>query len=225
MSERPIIDLQKSLGSQSNIWEAFRAYKSIGKKNHNSYYSIIFALFLAILFLLPLFISTPNETSLSYKALGSLADILFSYSVGITGFLIAGVAILVSINDKELFIIMAKTPYQNKDKSYSKYSQFQFMFFSLIISLVYHLSLLAFAVFVKFFTSGGAFLIVAMSSIVPVHETVQYSINATLVVFLAWLFVRCLLLVKSSIWNVYQMVVLTVLWANHQTTQNTNQPK
>ena len=213
---KPIIDLQKSLGSQNNIWEAFRAYNNIGKSNKNSYVSIIFTLLLFVLFLFPLLFSVPSKVMLSFEALGGLSNILFSYSVGITGFLIAGVAILVSINDKELFIIMAKTPYQNKDKSYSEHSQFQFMFFSLIIALVYHLILLALAVSFKFFTSDGAFLISSINSLIPIHDTVQYCANSVLAIFLVWLFIRCLLLVKSSIWNVYQMVVLTVLWADHQ---------
>ena len=217
MSEKPIINLQESLGAQVKIWDAIKAYKTIGKSNKNSYFALVFALVFFGLFLLPLLLSTDGRLTLSYNALNGLSGILFSYSVGITGFLIAGVAILVSINDKKLFITMARTPYKKKDGNYSKYSQFQFMFFSLIVALVYHLLLLAIAVIFKFFTSEGSFLITALSSQCwTVSETIQYCINSFFVIAMAWLFVRCLLLVKSSIWNIYQMVVLTVLWADHQ---------
>ena len=164
-----------------------------------------------------------NGAALSHHAINGLSEIFFSYSVGITGFLIAGVSILVSVNDKDLFIKMAETKYKQVDNSYSKYSQFQFIFFSLIVTLAYHLILLTSTVLLKFVTAEGAFFIAWIENVIIFSDSEIYFINCILLTLLAWLFTRCLLLVKSVIWNIYQMIVLTILWANHVKNNDNNQ--
>ena len=220
MENRLIPHLDVSLGAQTSVWAAIRAYSKIRKQEFNLVISLIVP---AVILVLAIFSSDKHldAAASSYNAVNSLADIFFTYSVGITGFLIAGVSILVSVNDKDLFIIMAKTKYKQFDGNYSQYSQFQFIFFSLIVALSYHLILLSVTVLLKFLTSEGVFLTVSIQCVLDFSEPVIYFINCSALAALAWLFTRCLLLVKSVIWNVYQMVVLTILWADHVQTEAT----
>lgn len=219
MPDNAIIDLEKSLGAQTTVWQAWRAFQKIKKSKFNFAISLIIPVIILVLAVFS-FEAISNGGLVSYKSVNSLSSIFLGYSVGITGFLIAGVSILVSVNDKDLFIVMAKTKYKQNNKTYSQYSQFQFIFFSLIVALSYHLILLSTSVFLNFITSEGAFLTSWFQQFFHPSDSSVYFINCGVISLMAWLFIRCLLLVKSVIWNIYQMIVLTILWADHKSNKS-----
>jgi hypothetical protein len=129
----------------------------------------------------------------------------------ILGFLIAGFTVFVTITKPGVFAAMARKEYEDTGESYLKYNLSAFM-----LAFVHYLAYLAFCLlFVYFGQPNGPITSLALwvaLQIFPAHID-----GYAVILMIAAVFVACwtwylVMLLKSFIFNVYQVVVTSVRW-------------
>lgn len=211
--------LSNNIREQKNLWEVYKCQKELGDSKFNkiTFWAVI--LLLALLLFLG-FLFTEESTNASFDFLKNISRVSFSYAVAIVGLLVAGLAILISSDSDNLFLALASTL-----RKKSTITEFQFIFFNFLISIIYHLYLLATSIIAVLLLEDGYFLIEALSKFFRLTPTWAYIINSVLILGFAVLFARCILTLKSFIWNLYQSVILTVLWQDHKVQKNKEKEK
>jgi hypothetical protein len=185
-----------------DIYSASRGKLSLNRFNN---YSTLF-----VGGLLVAYVSTTSEDSSTIAAkLQHLAELGFSFSAGILGFLIAGFTIFATVSDKELFIQMAK---HSHDKSGLNYLKFNF--FTLMNVFILYTGFAVACLLVILFggTSGFiATILKFLSSDVfyPLAKRIATGVGfAGLGTSLFYL----LMLLQSFIFNIYHIVMTGIAW-------------
>lgn len=129
----------------------------------------------------------------------------------ILGFLIAGFTVFVTVTKPGVFSAMAKKEYAKSGQSYLKYNLSAFM-----LAFSHYVAYLALCVLLVYFGQpNGPLTQIAkwLSSLGSCNISVSYNalISACAVAFACWTWYLIMLL-KSFIYNVYQVVVTSVRW-------------
>lgn len=129
----------------------------------------------------------------------------------ILGFLIAGFTVFVTVTKPGVFSAMAKKEYDKTGQSYLKYNLSAFM-----LAFSHYVAYLALCVLLVYFGQpNGPLTQIAkwLSSLGTCNTSVAYHtlVSACAVAFACWTWYLVMLL-KSFIYNVYQVVVTSVRW-------------
>ena len=129
----------------------------------------------------------------------------------ILGFLIAGFTVFVTVTKPGVFSAMAKKEYAKSGQSYLKYNLSAFM-----LAFSHYVAYLALCVLLVYFGQpNGPFTQIAkwLSSLGTYDKSVSYNalVSACAIAFACWTWYLVMLL-KSFIYNVYQVVVTSVRW-------------
>lgn len=129
----------------------------------------------------------------------------------ILGFLIAGFTVFVTVTKPGVFSAMAKKEYCKTGQSYLKYNLSAFM-----LAFSHYIAYLALCVLLVYFGQpNGPLTQIAkwLSSLGVYNTTISYNslVSACAIAFACWTWYLVMLL-KSFIYNVYQVVVTSVRW-------------
>ena len=140
------------------------------------------------------------------KLLSQIAEIGFTLTAAILGFLIAGFSIFASITRPEIFAGLAKL--DHKDTGLSR---LQFIFFNFLLVFIHYLAFLAMSIVLQLVLPLAPALVAALSPHVPsVTVFVWWSAVGFVAVLLGWL-TFLIMLLKSFIWNIYQAVLIVIV--------------
>lgn len=167
------------------------------------------SVFAAVVFLLGtnVWFGEPIE---SYTALvdgvKEIADIGFTFTTAILGFLISGFAIFAGISKPDVLILLAKANHGKHD-----ISELQFIFFNFMLVFIHYLVFMIACVLVKATTFDDGPLGRTVTIIYEADRNAGWAfISVIFALLFAWLIFASLLL-KSFIWNLYQAVLITIL--------------
>jgi len=135
-----------------------------------------------------------------------IADIGFTFTTAILGFLIAGFAIFASITKPSVFILLAQIDHTKGD-----ISRLQFIFFNFLFVFIHFLLFLMACVLVKVMLYSNGPLSGGLRAVAEVYrQFIILGASLGFAVFAGWL-VFLFMLLKSFIWNMYQAVLVTIV--------------
>jgi len=198
---------QDDLQSEHSVWDAVKESRKLVTPRIN-YYIRCFAIILggaAALWGLYEVDNIPNKSLISL--ISWISSGLFTLTVGIIGFLIAGFSIFVTLANRTVLIELAQSEYEN-----TGLSSFKYLFFSFLIVFVYYIAALV-IVFVV-----GAFAQIAWDlALIPISLNDANRLNIV-VVFTLWIiFVELVIRLKSFVWTVYSSFISQILVADFLT--------
>lgn len=156
-------------------------------------------------------------------ALRKYAEVGLSFSTSILGFLIAGFTVFVTVTKLDIFVTMAKVEYESSGESYLKYNLVQFM---LVFS--HYIAYLFVCIFLALFAQQQGLLSILIGKALNASDYAwkvsliyKAPVSLALVAFGAWS-IYLVLLLKSFVYNTYQVITTTVRWELES--QNANKP-
>jgi len=164
----------------------------------------LYVIFIAIyIFKRSWFASSNDIQKFVEIATGSLIGVYAS----LLGFVLAGFAIIISMFSREVFLILAKV--KKKDR---EVSEFKFIYFSFI----YTLFVFGIGLFLSFFL----FILTVEDGLVEVFQARAVKTSDVFLISLAFVvvgwFIYSLLLLKTLVWNLYQLVLTGLLTAKEK---------
>ena len=151
------------------------------------------------------------EPSKLFAQFRRLVEVDFTFATSVLGFLIAGFTVFVTVTKLDIFVEMAKREYETTGESYLKYNLNAFML-AFVHYIAFVFACLCFQIFGQ---SGGpaAYLLGILTGLSPEHAVlVRGTVAGVLFTCMCgWTFYVVLLL-KSFIFNTYQVVTTLVRW-------------
>jgi preprotein translocase subunit SecY len=140
-----------------------------------------------------------------------VVELDFAFATSILGFLVAGFTVFVTITKVDIFVEMAGREYEATGESYLKYNLNAFM-----LAFVHYVAFVFVCLSVQLFgQSGGpaAYLLEVATSISPQFTPVaRGSVAGALFTLMCAWSVYVVLLLKSFIYNTYQVLTTVVRW-------------
>lgn len=137
----------------------------------------------------------------------SWADAGIGFGSQVLGFLIAGFTIFATLSKPQLFIDLS-----HAQKKGTQVSQLKFMFFNFLMVFIHYVAFLWLCVFIKLFGQEGGATTKLLSWALKNHEWGKALVLNILFIGMGFWFVNILILLKSFVWNVYQSVILSILY-------------
>lgn len=204
-------DITKEIGLL-DIYKASRSRLPSNKINNLST--------LAIFVMLIVYAVASTESSVSLlETTRKWAEVGFSFSAGILGFLIAGFTIFATVSDKSLFITMAKVRHEKSGLSYLKYN-----FFALMYVFIAYLGFAILCLLIQLLGGTSGFISIMTKLISGKKyflETKRILTSISIVVVGTWFFYS-LMLLQSFIFNVYHIVMTAIRWEVEKDNQDQN---
>lgn len=174
-----------------------------------------------IIFILSaLYLYTTWDKKNSFEIFSSTLDFGASIVPSILGFLIAGFTVFVTITKPGVFSLMAKKEFENTGQSYLKHNLSAF-----ILAFVHYLSYLSMVFIIKVFVIKNPIFSTALSLLknecIDLKKFIIIIFTATLISWTWYL----IMLLKSFIYNVHQIVVTSVRWELDNESTSDNQSK
>ena len=148
---------------------------------------------------------------MSLLSIAGAVQIDFAFATSILGFLVAGFTVFVTITKVDIFVEMAKREYEVTGESYLKYNLNAFM-----LAFVHYIAFVFICFCVQIFgQSGGpaACMLELATSFSPrFAPVVRAGVASTLFTLMCAWSVYVVLLLKSFIFNTYQVVTTVVRW-------------
>jgi hypothetical protein len=206
-------ELTKEVGLL-DVYKASRSKLSRSRINNFSTILVFSALFIYAIF--------SSETSAQLlEKIRKWAELGFSFSAGILGFLIAGFTIFATVSDKSLFTEMARQPKGNTGLSYLKYN-----FFALMYVFIVYLSFAILCLLIQLFGGTSGFLSIMLKFMAGdfYFEDVKRVISGFGVIVVGTWFFYCLILLQSFIFNIYHIVMTAIRWQLQNEARTGNRP-
>lgn len=200
-------DLQSSdLTKEKSLWALYKLTYKFPWNRFNVVVTILCAIFISV------FVSLSKN---NIDHLSSTARALFGFgnaiAPAILGFLIAGFTIFVTVTKVEIFVMMAKRPYGESGESYLKYNLSAFL-----LAFVHYLSYLFFCVVVVLFgqpQSAAIQLVKSLTNGYTIFNMPAYNLTVLMIlIFFGTWTAYLVLLLKSFVYNTYQVITTTVRW-------------
>lgn len=194
-------DLTKEIG----LLDIYKASRSKLPRNKINIFST-----LTIFGMLSVYAIFSTESSVLLLEKGrKWAELGFSFSIGILGFLIAGFTIFSSVSDKNLFVAMAKNKHDKSGLSYLKYN-----FFTLMYVFIVYLGFAILCLLIQLLGGSSGFISIVTKFIV--EEKYFLSVKrifaiVNLVTTGTWFFYS-LMLLQSFVFNIYHIVMTAIRW-------------
>lgn len=196
--------------AEKNLWQILKISFLLPKRIFNIASTASFLIVVLIYALL-----SQDSTQGARDQLLMLAERGFSFSVGILGFLVAGVAIFTAANDISLFTHLARVRHRPSGVSYLKYN-----FVALMYVFIVYISLAFFCFFVQILDSMSdvfdeftVFLVQILTGTEMGSEKIFRFINKFSYALLSTLFFYCLLLLKTFIFDLYALIMVNIRWS------------
>ncbi len=194
-------DITKEIG----LLDVYKASRSRLKKNKINIFST-----LAVFIMLTIYAFFSNESSVSLlEKLRNWAEMGFSFSAGILGFLIAGFAIFATVSDKKLFTTMARTEHKKSGLSYLKHN-----FFALMYVFIAYLGFAILCLLVQLLGGASGFISIMIELIASNRDFLiikSFLAGIGIVVVGTWFFYS-LMLLQTFIFNIYHIVMTSIRW-------------
>ncbi|MEM6839759.1 MAG: hypothetical protein AAF609_23345 [Cyanobacteria bacterium P01_C01_bin.120] len=201
-SDIPASDITR----EKNIWQLLKSSSVLPKSKFNL---IATASFFSITVLYVIFshesVIVLKQNSLNWAERG------FSFSTGILGFLVAGLAIFTAVNDVRIFTSMSRVRHRS-GLSYLKYNFLSLMYvFILYLGLAF--TCFTFQVFGEDGGIGSALIAFAESVFSGFDALIAKSVIIRCsIVILYTLFFYCLMLLKTFIFDIYHLMMTNIRW-------------
>ncbi len=174
----------------------------------SSKFNIYSTVLVGIVFVATLLFGEPNSGSLLLKETIKLGTAVVP---SILGFLIAGFTVFVTVTKPGVFSAMAKLEYENTGESYLKYNLSAFL-----LAFAHYVSYLSICVLVVYFgqPNGPLTQLARLATgVIGLEINNQYRVllGVSATIFACWTWYLIMLL-KSFVYNVYQVVVTSVRW-------------
>ncbi|NRF68986.1 hypothetical protein HLB44_18490 [Aquincola sp. S2] len=132
-----------------------------------------------------------------------------TFATSILGFLVAGFTVFATITKIEIFVSMARIEYENTRESYLKYNLNAF-----VLAFVHYIALVFFCIVAQLFGQTNGVLALVLHKLTSIYPTSEQTIRAAtasalFTFFAAWM-VYLLVLLKSFIYNTYQVLTTAV---------------
>jgi hypothetical protein len=195
---------QDDLQSERSVWDAVKESRKLVTPHFN-YYVRCAAIILGGAAVLWAFHEVGRISNKSLVSLISWASSgLFTLTVGVIGFLIAGFSIFVTLADRSVLIELAQSEYES-----TGLSSFKYLFFSFLIVFVYYIAALMIV-----FVVGAFSQITWDSELIPVTIDDATRLNIVAIFALWIIFVELMIRLKSFIWTVYSSFISQILVAD-----------
>ena len=201
------MDWQKRATKEKSLSEVYWKARRVGSTRVNFVVPVVVVVLFALLaagdscFDLSLLPPSALKTLLS-----QVADIGFTLTTAILGFLIAGFSIFASITRPEIFAGLAKL--DHKDTGLSR---LQFIFFNFLLVFIHYLAFLAASIVLKLGLPLTPAVVDAVSPHVASGDKVFWWSAVVLVALLLGWLTFLIMLLKSFIWNIYQAVLVVIV--------------
>lgn len=204
------MDWQKRVTQEKSLGEVYWKARRVGSTRRNlgvaAFVSVLFGLLAVVDWHL-------NLEVLTLAALKTLitqvAEIGFTLTSAILGFLIAGFSIFASITRPEIFVGLAML--DHKDSSLSR---LQFIFFNFLLVFIHYLTFLAVSIFLKLGLPLAPALVDVISHQIELSAMFVWLASVAVATLLFGWLTFLLMLLKSFIWNIYQAVLLIIVTGN-----------
>ena len=193
-------------------------YKSSRSKLQKSQINIFSTL--AVFVMLIVYAISSSEGSISLlEKVRKWSELGFTFATGIMGFLIAGFTIFATVNDKNLFITMAKTIHQKSGLSYLKYN-----FFTLMWVFIAYLGFSIICLLVQLLGGTSGFISIIIKLIAGDNNflIIKRFLVGIAIVAVGTYFFYVLMLLQSFIFNIYHIVMTAIRWEIEKDNQNKN---
>lgn len=192
--------------SEKDLFQVFRKSFKLPKNTFNilSTVSFIVVMILYVSF-------SKRDINLTIKDVYELSILGFNLSASILGFLIAGLAIFVAINDLTIFVDMAKVNHSS-GLSYLKYN-----FITLMYVFIIFISLALFCFLIQVLGKPYGVVSLMLVFLKMLFECLDTSflkdilVKITFVLVSGWIFYAILLL-KTFIFNIYHLSMTIIRW-------------
>ena len=200
------MDWKERLTKEKSLFQVYRKARKLASSRWNARVAWLIFLVLTISLGVNAYYGQPF---VPYAALISgireIAEIGFSFTTAILGFLIAGFAIFASITKPDVFILLAKL-----DHHKGGISRLQFMFFNFLLIFIHCIAFLSVTIFVKMMFYKNGPLTQGVNFLLSIEPFLAiYIVSFSFIILTAWLFFL-LMLLKSFVWNFYQAVLVTI---------------
>ncbi len=201
------MDWQERVTKEKNLGEVYWKARKVGSTRRNFGVAAFVCLLFGILAVVDWYFASGVLTLSALNDLITVvAEVGFTFTTAILGFLIAGFSIFASITRPEIFAGLAKL--DHKDTGLSR---LQFIFFNFLLVFIHYLAFLAMSIVLKLVMPLAPAFVNAVSPNVPSASIiVWWSAASMLAVLLGWLTFLVMLL-KSFIWNIYQAVLVVIV--------------
>lgn len=195
---------QDDITAEGSLWETFVSARQLKSTKFNFRARAIILIISCGLTIFALGNASKIPNKVLVGTLMWMSSSVFSFSVGVLGFLIAGFSVFVTLSDRALLIELAKTYYED-----TGISVFKYIFFSFLVVFVYYLA-----------AGTSSFIIGAFAQtswdfyFVPLDLVDFKSINIVVILFLSLLFFELIIRLKSFIWAVYSSFVSKLVAAD-----------
>lgn len=194
-------DITKEIG----LLDIYKASRSRLPRNKINIFSTLTVFTMLVVYAVA---STESSVFLLEKV-RKWAEVGFSFSAGILGFLIAGFTIFATVSDKSLFIAMATTRHQGSGLSYLKYN-----FFILMYVFIAYLGFAILCLLIQLLGGTSGFISIMTELIAGKDNlllTKRFLAGVSIVVVGTWFFYS-LMILQSFIFNVYHIVMTAIRW-------------
>ncbi|MBC8718168.1 hypothetical protein [Ochrobactrum sp. Marseille-Q0166] len=204
------MEWRDALFAEKTLYQAYRKAQKVASTRFN--YRVAACVFVVLTFFMALRIWLLGEP-LSYVSAilttRNVAMLGFTYTTSILGFLITGFAIFASITRPQIFILLAKLPYEE-----TGISRLHFIFFNFLFVFVHYICFLIACIFVLVGLGSKGPFSDFLKILADCHALIiTYGGAALVAVGVGW-FAFLLMLLKSFIWNIYQAIILTIATAS-----------
>jgi hypothetical protein len=208
-----IADWKADITREKSLWQVYRVARRFKVPVFNTVVRII------ILVALTGFCAI-NEFYFhrSLVTLKDLADTVRGWSeagIGfgsqVLGFLVAGFTIFATLTKPALFIDLARTY-----RSEAQVSGLKFIFFNFIFVFVHYVAFLFACVVIKMFGSPSGMTTVVLRKVSGGTDELKVVVIYAAFIVMGFWFLNLLILLKSFVWNVYQSVVLSIVYEGDQ---------
>ncbi|WP_298236584.1 hypothetical protein [uncultured Azohydromonas sp.] len=154
---------------------------------------------------------TRSDPGKIFSHFRKVVDADFAFATSILGFLVAGFTVFVTITKVDIFVEMAKQEYENTGESYLKYNLNAF-----VLTFVHYIAFLFFCLCIQLFGQPGGLAAYLLERIAEEwfysKSNVRALVASVLLTFITAWSVYVVLLLKSFIYNTYQVVTTVVRW-------------
>ncbi|WP_420347213.1 hypothetical protein [Pelagibius sp.] len=204
------MDWKSDLFDEKSLWAVFWRSPGFKDARFNMWVTIVaFALLIGFVFWDRSQDGTSTASSFNYTdTIRSWASLGFGFAVTILGFLLAGFTIFATITKPELFVALAKETHPRSGLSLLKYA-----FFTFLNVFSHYLSFLALTLVILLLGDRGGPLSAVGNCLASQFPEILHAIKQGLFVLIGGWFAVLVLKLKSIIWNIYQIVLLSIAHA------------
>ena len=196
---------ERDLTSEKSLWDVFILSKRIlPSKLQVLTVSLTFLLLCVNSFLLT------NDLSITLSNLRIWAEVGFTFSTTVIGFLIAGFTIFATLSKPKMMLAMMDHINKSTGLPTLKYNFFAFMkvFIAYISALFFYISIMLFG------QQGG--LVSNLVNLFPESDCIKYVLINIIYSLVGCTFIYLTLMLKTFIFNIYAIVMNMLRWEYHQ---------